>query len=300
MKVYKLFPNVAAATQAIADIDARMGFNILNPNTITWGHAIEHPCASDALIPYDPVRLAACSEAFVNVRELNEEQAIQAGWYLGYFRGRYAKAKGKVEEIQYLFDTLRAEYGYKPFPYIKALLFGFTSGCYSIKETLRKLSSPNSCNKATRAHEEWWQQKFNAEINREGELLQYFYRMNNADKHNFQVPLRSIGCYSSDRGMLVATGAEWLATDDGARYLGSEGFFDSVEPEKGGLRRIVGDASVLAGSYQIHSARWTVEFLALPMRHLGAPIPSSAFLDVISTVLDYYTNLVIEADRRFG
>jgi len=254
----------------------------------------------DALIPYDPVSLAPCNEALLHVRELNEEQAIQSGWYLGYFRGRCAKAKGKVEEIQYLYDTIKADYGQKPYPYIKALLFGFTSGCYSIKETLRNLSSPKSCNRATRDQAEWWQHKFNDEINRDGELLQYFYKMNNADKHNFQVPLKPAAWYSSDRGLLIATGAEWLATADGARYLGSEGFFDSAEPEKGGLRRIVSDASVLAESYGIHTARWTVEFVALPTSHLGAPIPSPAFLDVISTVLDYYTNLVIEADQQFG
>jgi len=274
MTTYRLFLTLSSAWAAIEKINSALKYD---GTMQTWGQPIEHPYSEGALVRYRPEMLNTDAlAAFDGTEEINLSEAARLDFYIGPFRGRFGKARAKLEEAQFLFDVLASHKPMPAAPLVRALFFAFLSTLYAVQETLKKVSMSRDNN--LRA---WWRLR-KAELERKGELLQYLLFIVNRDKHN---PSSYIG-YSAQ-----FYGERTLKSDipEGTSHVqfSAEGMLAYIYPNTPRFRRIpIGTVN----------ANYFVSLIGAPCKHLGQPVNGSDLFDASKIALEYFEQVVFDAE----
>lgn len=151
-------------------------------STGRWAEPNINPFDGRALVPWNDVYLKNEVGLIEGMQTLNFDEAQDQGWAFGYFTGKFAKARIKLEEAQHIRISLDSFDNKPNYPAYRALFFGLLSSLYAVKEALRKASK-----KIGNEASEWWDAKF--EEIKSDPLLWLFYDLNNSDKHSISSPL---------------------------------------------------------------------------------------------------------------
>lgn len=171
---YIQMPSEADARVLIDRIDQARGAD-------HWAEPNVNPFDGRALVPWNDEYLAEQSDLINDMATLTFDEAQEQGWAFGYFTGRFAKARAKLEEAQHIRLTLNSFDRNPNYPAYRALFFGLLSSLYGVKEALRQ-----SCKKLGKEPLAWWDAKF--EEIKADPLLWLFYDLNNSDKHSLSSP----------------------------------------------------------------------------------------------------------------
>lgn len=172
---YLVLPNESDARALVERLDQARGSD-------HWAEPNVNPFDGRAIVPWNDEYLADQAELVDGIEALSHDQAQDQGWSFGFFTGRFAKARVKLEEAQHIRVSLDAFDRNPNYPAYRALFFGLLSSLYGVKEALRE-----SCNKIGGGASVWWEEKF--EEIRMDPLLWLFYNLNNSDKHSISSPL---------------------------------------------------------------------------------------------------------------
>jgi hypothetical protein len=268
MKIHRyiLFNSADEARALVYRLDqARGGDHWADPNV--------NPFDGRALVPWNDEYLADFSDLISGAQTLSFDEAQDEGWAFGYFSGRFAKARVKLEEAQHIRVTLDA-FDRKPnYPAYRALLFGLLSSLYGVKEALRQ-----SCKKTDNAALAWWDAKFH-EI-RADPLLRLFYDLNNADKHSISSPLLR------PRMNLYGYGG---AAPPGL-IISGEGIFVAVNQGTAREKRVFFDGA---------DATFEVYLDVAGLSHKGKDVSDIGLKGQLDLAIAHYEDLVFEARRAF-
>lgn len=301
--MYFIIPNKNLAEDLIKRIDSVM---CKEEGYKTW-ELIEnltvHPLTNEYVVLYKEL-LKPHKHLFSNYKSISKADAIEKGWYFDFHKGRYGKLLSNLEETQYIFSELKNSYGVKPFQFQKSFILSFAYSCYTIKETIRFLSSKKIkgvINENTSTEQEkWWQDKWSNEIDVDDTILKYFYEFHNSTKHSTTMFLMPKATYFYPNGSgLEFTENQFLQTEDGKILIGAEGYFEIDKCQTIPSRTHMPDYNMLKIRYGITGVMFDYEFLGLPNKHLGKSITFSNSLEIIELIFDYYKNLILEVITRF-
>ena len=274
MPIYRLFQSMPAAWDAIEQINRAMNYQ--PPET--WGEPIEHPYSNSALVRYRPELLNEDAlAAFVGSEEIDLAEAARRDFYIGPFPGRFGKARAKLEEAQFLHDSLSAHRQMPAAPLVRALFFAFLSTLYALREALKKTSMFKDNELRS-----WWRLR-QAELEQKGELLQYLLLVVNRDKHNASSYIDiSAHIYNAQvRNHELPLGTAQIRQS-------AEGMLAYVYPNTPKFRRIpVGTVD----------ARYFVTLIGAPSSHLGRTVNGSDLFEAAKVALEHFEQLVFDAEQ---
>lgn len=238
-----------------------------------WAEPIINPFDGRALVPWNDEYLIQQNYLIEGMKTITFDEAQDQGWSFGYFDGRFAKARVKLEEAQHIRVGLDG-FDFNPnYPAYRALFFGLLSSLYGVKEALQK-----SCKKIRNKAPSWWEEKF-IEI-KQDPLLWLFYNLNNADKHSLSSPLLRphMKLYS------------YKATAPPGLIISGEGVFIAVDKDTARERRIFFDG--VNAAFEV--------YLDVPfLYHKGQDVSSEGLKAQLDMAISYYEDLVFEALRTF-
>lgn len=263
---YILLANEPQATDLIRQIDESRGSD-------HWGEPNVNPFDGRALVPWNDEYLAGQAHLIEGKNSVSRDQAQDQGWAFGYFRGKFAKARIKLEEAQQARAVLNI-FDHSPnYPAFRALFFSLLSALYGVKEALSKATT-----RLGKDGKNWWSLKFR-EIS-DDPLLKLLYDLNNADKHSISTPILrpGINFYRYEGGVPPGT------------IISAEGMFFPVEVGTARERRVF-----LEGV----DATFEVFFEVESLRHKGQDVSKMKVNEMLDLVLTYYEDLIFEARVTF-
>lgn len=236
-----------------------------------WAEPNINPFDGRALVPWNDEYLANQAGLIDGMETLTFDEAQDQGWAFGYFTGRFAKARVKLEEAQHIRVTLDA-FDRKPnYPAYRALFFGLLSSLYGVKEALREASKKLG-------KEAWWDAKF--EEIKADPLLCLFYDLNNSDKHSISSPVL--------RPRMKLYGYREPAPV--GLIISGEGVFAAVDSGSARERRVFFEGADAA--FEV--------YLDVPaLCHKGQDVSGIGLKAQLDLAIAYYEHLVFEARRTF-
>jgi len=238
-----------------------------------WAEPNINPFDGRALVPWNDEYLAKQSDLINGMETITFDKAQDQGWTFGYFTGRFAKARVKLEEAQHIRVTLDSFDRNPNYPGYRALFFGLLSSLYGVKEALRESSK-----KLGKEALDWWDAKF--EEIRTDELLWLFYDLNNSDKHSISSPLL--------RPRMHLHGYKGPAPP--GLIMSAEGVFIAVETGTARERRLFFDGA---------DAAFEVYIDVPALRHKGRDVSGVGLKAQVDMAIAHYEDLVFEARRAF-
>lgn len=238
-----------------------------------WAEPIINPFDGRALVPWNDDYLINQVHFIDGKDTLTFDEAQDQGWSFGYFDGRFAKARVKLEEAQHIRVSLDGFDCNPNYPAYRALFFGLLSSLYGVKEALQK-----SCKKIKNTALSWWEEKF-IEI-KEDPLLWLFYDLNNADKHSLSSPLLRphMKLYS------------YKGTVPPGLIMSGEGVFVAVDKGTARERRVFFDG--VNAAFEV--------YLDVPvLYHKGQDVSGKGLKAQLDMAISYYEDLVFEARSKF-
>lgn len=274
MPIYRIFPTIESAWEAIAQIDRALNFSGTGQ---TWGEPIEHPYKDAALVRYRPEMLNEMAlAAFHGTEEIDLEDAARRDFYIGPFPGRFGKVRAKLEEAQLLFDALSSQRSRPIVPVVRALFFSFLSTLYALREILTQVSMARD-----NSLKPWWRLR-HAELKKNGELLQYLLFIANRDKHN-------ASNYIGHRANIYETHIKPSQIPAGTATIrqSAEGLLAYVYPNTPKFRRIPIDGV---------NAEYFISLIGAPKKHLGNIVNGDDLFEAASVALEYFEKAVFDAE----
>ncbi len=268
MKIHRyiLLPSENEARSLIERIDLARGSD-------HWAEPNVNPFDGRALVPWNDGYLAEQSALIEGLETITFDEAQVQGWAFGYFAGRFAKARVKLEEAQHIRVTLDT-FDHKPnYAAYRALFFGLLSSLYGVKEALRQ-----SCKMLGKDTSTWWDAKF--EEIRADPLLRLFYDLNNSDKHSISSPLL--------RPRMKLYGYKGLAPQD--LVISGEGAFIAVDKGTARERRVFFDGADATFEFYLDVSSLT---------HKGQDVSGAGLKVLLDMAIVHYEDLVFEARRTF-
>jgi hypothetical protein len=212
-----------------------------------------------------------------NLIRISDFDAMKNGYIRHYHKGKFGKARGKLEEVQFVNDSFIEYYGKENFIVMKGLFFSFLGGLYSMKESVKKV-----CYGLKGSSEQWYKEKLLEMKN--DPLLNYYHEIYNSDKHDLQVYLVSNMVFNS-----------WLVPKlpfPVDNYIfNSEGAFAIINSGTSKQRRVPVGALGATFYLSLYNA---------PNSHLGQDITNQSVLDLNQHVLNYHEEFLFEAEAKFG
>ena len=263
---YILLGNELEAHALINQIDQARG-------TDHWAEPIINSFDERALVPWNDEYLIYQVHLIDGMETITFDEAQDQGWSFGYFDGRFAKARVKLEEAQHIRVSLDG-FDYNPnYPAYRALFFGLLSSLYGVKEALQK-----SCKKTGNEASSWWEEKFR-EIKADP-LLCFFYDLNNSDKHSISSPFLRPRMDLRDYKGVFQPGL----------IISGEGIFIAVNKGTARERRVFFDG--VNAAFEV--------YLDLPaLSHKGEDVLSEGLKAQLDMAISYYEELVFEARQKF-
>lgn len=263
---YLVLPSESDARALIERVDQARGED-------HWSEPNINPFDGRAIVPWNDEYLADQAYLIDGLEALYFDEAQDQGWAFGFFTGRFAKARAKLEEAQHIRVSLDAFDRNPNYPAYRALFFGLLSSLYGVKEALRK-----SCNKISDGASVWWDAKF--EEIRTDPLLWLFYDLNNSDKHSISSPLL--------RPKMNLYGYRGPAPP--GLIISGEGVFVSVNRGTARERRVFFEG--VDATFEV--------YLDVPgLVHKGQEVSSIGLKRQLDLAITHYEELVFEARRSF-
>lgn len=245
----------------------------------TYAEPMIHPYDGSAIVVTN-FQIDRDFSEYINNNKLvkiSDFEAMCNGYIRLYHKGRFGKARGKLEEVQFVNDSFIENYGKENFIVMKGLFFSFLGGLYSMKESVKLV-----CNGIKGIAPQWYKEKL--EKMKGDPLLNYYHEIYNSDKHNLQVYLSSNIQFSS-----------WIAPkmpfpiDNYA--INSEGAFAVINSGTSKQRRVAVGAL---------GAKFYLSLYNVPNIHLGKDITNKTVLELNQLVLTYHEEFLFEAEIKFG
>lgn len=263
---YILLDNTLEAHTLINQIDQARGSD-------HWAEPIINSFDNRALVPWSDEYLIQQTNLIHGMKSLTFDEAQDQGWCFGYFDGRFAKARIKLEEAQHIRVSLDGFDCNPNYPAYRALFFGLLSSLYGVKEALQK-----SCKKTGNEASSWWEEKFR-EIKADP-LLCFFYDLNNSDKHSISSPFL--------RPHMKLYGYKGMAPP--GLIISGEGVFVAVAKGTARERRVF---------FEGINAAFKV-YLDVPVLvHKGKDVLDAGLKAQLDMAISYYEDLVFEARSKF-
>jgi len=238
-----------------------------------WAEPNINPFDGRTLVPWNDEYLAEQSALIDGMETLTFDDAQDQGWAFGYFTGRFAKARVKLEEAQHIRVTLDAFDRNPNYAAYRALFFGLLSSLYGVKEALRQSSK-----KLGKEALAWWDAKF--EEIKADPLLSLFYDLNNSDKHSISSPFL--------RPRMNLYGYKGPAPP--GLIVSGEGVFIAVNIGTARERRVFFDGADAA--FEV--------YLDVPtLSHKGQDVSDAGLKALLDMAIAHYEELVFEARRTF-
>jgi hypothetical protein len=263
---YVIFENSDEANALIYRLDQALGGD-------HWADANLNPFDGRALVAWNDDYLSKFSEMIAGFQTISLDEAQDEGWAFGYFSGRFAKSRVKLEEAQHIRVSLDSFDRQPNYPAYRALFFGLLSSLYGVKEALRQ-----SCKKTSKEALAWWNLKF--EEIKADPLLCLFYDLNNSDKHSISSPLL--------RPRMNLYGYKGVAPQ--GLIISGEGVFFSINQETPQEKRIFFDGA---------DATFEVYLDISNLSHKGQDVSNICLKGQLDLAITHYENLVFEARRAF-
>jgi|26BtaG_2_1085354.scaffolds.fasta_scaffold01687_3 hypothetical protein len=238
-----------------------------------WSEPIINPFNGKALIPWNDKYLIRQAYLINGMKTLTFDEAQDQGWSFGYFTGRFAKARVKLEEAQHIRVSLDLFDNRPNYPAYRALFFGLLSSLYGVKEALRQSSK-----KIGSDAESWWNMKFQ-EIKTDP-MLCFFYDLNNSDKHSISSPFL--------RPNMKLYG--YKSTIPPGLIISGEGVFIAVQKDTARERRIF---------FEDVDAAFEVYLDVPSLYHKGQDVSDIGLKAQLDMTISYYEDLVFEARKIF-
>lgn len=268
MKIHRyiLLSNENDARALIGQIDQAHGSD-------HWADPNVNPFDGRALVPWNDQYLADQSSLIHGMETLTFDEAQDQGWSFGYFAGRFAKARVKLEEAQHIRFTLDAFDRNPNYAAYRALFFGLLSSLYGVKEALRQ-----STKKLGKEAQSWWDGKF--EEIKADPMLWLFYDLNNSDKHSISSPFL--------RPRMNLYGYKGPAPS--GLIISGEGVFVAVDKGTPRERRVFFDGA--EATFEV--------YLDVPaLIHKGQDVSGVGLKGQLDMAISHYEDLVFEARRTF-
>lgn len=238
-----------------------------------WAEPIINPFDGRALVPWNDEYLIQQVHFIDGKDTLTFDEAQDQGWSFGYFKGRFSKARVKLEEAQHIRVSLDGFDCNPNYPAYRALFFGLLSSLYGVKEALQK-----SCKKIKNTALLWWEEKF-IEIKNDP-LLWLFYDLNNADKHSLSSPLLRPRMKLYSYKDAVPPGL----------IISGEGVFVAVGKDTARERRVFFDG--VNAAFEV--------YLDVPvLYHKGQNVSGESLKVQLDMAISYYEDLIFEARKTF-
>jgi hypothetical protein len=238
-----------------------------------WAEPITNPFDGRTLVPWNDEYLIKQVNLIDGMKTITFDEAQDQGWYFGYFGGRFAKARVKLEEAQHIRVSLDGFDCNPNYPAYRALFFGLLSSLYGVKEALRQ-SSKKIRNEAPA----WWDAKFR-EIKADP-LLCFFYDLNNSDKHSISSPFL--------RPHMKLYGYKGIAPP--GLIISGEGVFVAVDKGTARERRVFFNG--VNAAFEV--------YLDVPVLiHKGQDVSGAGLKAQLDMAISYYEDLVFEARNTF-
>lgn len=300
---YYILPDEDIAQKSLDEINKRLGYKA-GGLTTNWCDIEVHPTSLNCLLLYTD-RIEHCLDILKGYECISRNEAIKRGWYFGFHKGRYGRLIAKWEEAELLYQEIENHYGSAFYPIQKSFLLSFAYACYSIREILSLLCSyKNRTGKiknmrSSDLQQEWWEEKWNTELDVDGQLLNYFYRIHNSDKHSTSLYITPVAKYFQFDGQcLVAVGTQFFNVDNGKYYMGSEGFFEIDHICGYPKRKPAVNFWDIMSIHNISKIEYEFEFIGVPKMHLGKEVEGNT-LELIGLIKDYYASLIKEVIEKF-
>ncbi|NDP62960.1 hypothetical protein [Polaromonas sp.] len=268
MKIHRyiLFRDESEGRALIDQIDQARGSD-------HWADPNINPFDGRSLVPWNDEYLADHLKLVDGMDSVTFDEAQDQGWSFGYFTGRFAKARIKLEEVQHIRVTLDAFDRNPNFAAYRALFFGLLSSLYGVKEALRQ-----SSNKLGNEARSWWDAKF--EEIKADPLLWLLYDLNNSDKHSISSP------FLRPRMNLYV----YKGPAPPGLIMSGEGVFVAVDKDTARERRVFFEGA---------DAGFEV-YLDVPvLSHKGQDVSRAGLKSQLDMAIFHYENLVFEARRTF-
>jgi hypothetical protein len=263
---YLLFPNRADAASALAKIDATLD------NGDKWGESISHPFDASCLVPWNIDYLKNCEELVDKRKRLTFDQALKAGYDIGFHRGKFSQADRKIEEARFILEMVPVALSVPNFSACRALFYGFQSSIYSTREALKR-----SCRRIGHPANQWWKVRERQIVENEP-FIQFLHIDYNRDKHG------------EPSGLLVPS-------IDFYGYKGPQP--DMVSGE--GVFRIENKGTIAERREFLPNPDCDMA-IRIEFEHQiieGVDVSALPLADKLSKVLEYFDKLLIEVKTRF-
>lgn len=287
IKEYIVYNTLEECGASLAAINNRLNFKPEN-TTSTWSEPIQHPTDERCLLAFDEKSLSKCKDLINRNNIISKQTAIKEGWYFGYFKGKLARERGKLEDVQFIFDSVISHYGKPNFPAARAIILSFLSSCYSLRESLKTKIKKLDNNDLS----SWWvgRQK---ELAKKGELLFSFEQLMNNEKHGGplanQHSVISLVPRAYKSGLIVVNHP--IDADPRTLHNSAEG---ALMIAYGGTPK---ERRFPVG---LHEERYEIIVKNPPNKHLGVELTDNSLLGLLSLIKDYYESLVFEAELIVG
>lgn len=238
-----------------------------------WAEPVTHPFEKSRLVPWNIDYLRECENFIGNEKRLSIDQAVKAGYNVGFHRGKFAQAKRKIEEARLTLDLLPAALAVPNFPACRALFYGIQSSLYSTREALKR-----SCKRIGGPAGEWWQAT-EADIVKNEPFIQFLHIDYNRDKHG------------EASGVLVPSIKLYRYAGPKPDMISGEGIFMIENKGSANPRR-----QFFANAECEMSIR--IDF---PNQIIGGrDVSAFPITDKLGRVIAHLEQLVVEADERFS
>lgn len=261
---YVQFPNEAETLSALAKIDAALGNK--------WADSTIHPFDASRLVPWNVDYLKDCAEVLDKRKRLTFDQALKAGYDIGFHRGKFSQADRKIEEARFILEMIPAALTVPNFSACRALFYGFQSSIYSTREALKR-----SCRRIGHPADQWWKAVEDKIVKNEP-FIQFLHIDYNRDKHG------------EASGLLIPSLRQYGYKGPLPDVLSGEGVF-KIE-NKGTIkeRRVFLPNPDCEMSIRIEFAGQIIE---------GTDVSSLPFVDKLSKIVGYFEKLLIDAKTQF-
>jgi|AntRauTorckE5430_2_1112549.scaffolds.fasta_scaffold11436_2 hypothetical protein len=284
---YIIYDTLEECEASLAEINNCFNFKPEN-TTSNWSEPILHPTDQRCLLDYDKKSLSKCEYLINKDNIISKQIAVKKGWYFGYFKGKLARERGKLEDLQFIFDSVLSHYGKPNFPAARAIILSYLSSCYSLRESLKtKIKKLDNFDLSS-----WWIDR-QKELSKKGELLFSFEQLMNNEKHGGplanQHSVISLVPRAYKSGLVVISHP--IDADPRTLHNSAEGAFMTAYAGTPKERRFpVG----------LHEARYEIIVENPPNKHLGVELTDNSLLGLLSLIKDYYENLVFESELIIG
>ncbi|MBV5324393.1 MAG: hypothetical protein J0626_03520, partial [Rhodospirillaceae bacterium] len=238
-----------------------------------WADPTLHPFDVTRLVPWNTDYLKGCDELLDKRKRLTLDQALKAGYDIGFHKGKFSQADRKIEEARFTLEMMPTALAVPNFSACRALFYGFQSSIYSTREALKR-----SCRRIGHPADQWWKATED-KIVKDEPFIQFLHIDYNRDKHG------------EASGLLIPSIKKYSYIGPLPDVFSGEGVFKIENRGTVEERRVFFPNPNCEMSIRIDFANQTVA---------GADVSALPFVEKLTKITEYFERLVREAKAQFA